>query len=132
MVQIMTIIGLKRQFLYGLWLLLPGGGLLLLMWYMHCCYLLLSYFLGWRWNLYVRRKYNVGWRSIRLPKKKKCINRKSISFINLVHEIRTPLSLIRLPLEKLREEEIKGKENKYNFCNRKECRLSIGNHQSVT
>ena len=31
----------------------------------------------------------------------------------MVHEIRTPLSLIRLPLEKLREEEIKGKENKY-------------------
>ena len=34
-------------------------------------------------------------------------------FINLVHEIRTPLSLIRLPLEKLQEIEHEGKEAKY-------------------
>lgn len=111
-VRIMTIIGMKRQFLYGLWLLLPGGGLLLLMSYMHCCYLPSSYFLVGVGICMSGVSINVGWRSIRLPKKKKCINRKSI-FINLVHEIRTPLSLIRLPLEKLREEEIKGKENKY-------------------
>ena len=46
-------------------------------------------------------------------KEKEMYKSKINFFINLVHEIRTPLSLIRLPLEKLREEEIKGKENKY-------------------
>ena len=46
-------------------------------------------------------------------KRKRMYKSKINFFINLVHEIRTPLSLIRLPLEKLREEEIKGKENKY-------------------
>ena len=75
---------------------------------------------------------NVGWRSIRLPKEKEMYKSKINFFINLVHEIRTPLSLIRLPLEKLREEEIQREREQVYFCDRKECRLSIGNHQSVT
>lgn len=70
-------------------------------------------FLGWRWNLYVRRKYKRRMEEYQTTKEKEMYKSKINFFINLVHEIRTPLSLIRLPLEKLREEEIKGKENKY-------------------
>lgn len=70
-------------------------------------------FLGWRWNLYVRRKYKRRMEEYQTTKEKEMYKSKINFFINLVHEIRTLLSLIRLPLEKLREEEIKGKENKY-------------------
>ena len=49
--------------------------------YMHCCYLLLSYFLVGVGICMSGVSINVGWRSIRLPKKKKCINRKSISLL---------------------------------------------------
>lgn len=66
-------------------------------------------FLGWRWNLYVRRKYKRRMEEYQTTKEKEMYKSKINFFINLVHEIRTPLSLIRLPLEKLREEEIKGK-----------------------
>ena len=70
-------------------------------------------YIGWRWNLYVKRKYKRRMEDYQVAKEKEMYKSKINFFINLVHEIRTPLSLIRLPLEKLREEEIKGKENKY-------------------
>ena len=58
-------------------------------------------FLGWRWNLYVRRKYKRRMEEYQTTKEKEMYKSKINFFINLVHEIRTPLSLIRLPLEKL-------------------------------
>ena len=48
-----------------------------------------------------------------VAKEKEMYKSKINFFINLVHEIRTPLSLIRLPLEKLREEEKEERKEKY-------------------
>lgn len=49
-----------------------------------------------------------------LEKEKEVYQSKIGFFINLVHEIRTPLSLIKLPLEKLSEQHMKDeKESKY-------------------
>ena len=118
-VRIMTIIGMKRQFLYGLWLLLLGGGLLLLMSYMHCYYLPSSYFLVGVGICMSGVSINVGWRSIRLPKKKEMYKSKINFFINLVYEIRTPLSLIRLPLEKLERRGNQREREQVYFCDRK-------------
>ena len=46
-------------------------------------------------------------------KEKEVYKSKISFFINLVHEIRTPLSLIRLPLEKLLEDKREGRDAKY-------------------
>lgn len=72
-----------------------------------------SCYIGWRWNLYVKRKYKRRMEDYQITKEKEMYKSKINFFINLVHEIRTPLSLIRLPLEKLREEEKSEKEDKY-------------------
>ena len=71
---------MKRQFLYGLWLLLPGGGLLLLMSYMHCCYLPSSYFLVALEILYVRRKYKRRMEEYQTTKEKEMYKSK-INFL---------------------------------------------------
>lgn len=70
-------------------------------------------YIGWRWNLYVKRKYKRRMEDYQVAKEKEMYKSKIDFFINLVHEIRTPLSLIRLPLEKLREEKKEEKEEKY-------------------
>jgi len=58
---------------------------------------------GYRWNLYVKRKYKRRMEEFNLAKEKETYKMKVDFFVSLVHEIRTPLSLICLPLEKLRE-----------------------------
>lgn len=55
------------------------------------------------WNRQVRRKYRRRMEEFNLAKEKETYRLKVNFFVNLVHEIRTPLSLICLPLEKLRE-----------------------------
>lgn len=61
--------------------------------------------LAWRWNLWVKRKYQVRMEQFRIMQEKETYRSKVGFFVNLVHEIRTPLSLIRLPLEQLLERE---------------------------
>lgn len=70
-------------------------------------------FLAWRWNLQVKRKYKRRMEKYQTAKEQEVYKSKISFFINLVHEIRTPLSLIRLPLEKLLEKEREGKDAKY-------------------
>lgn len=69
--------------------------------------------LAWRWNLQVKRKYKRRMEKYQIAKEQEVYKSKIGFFINLVHEIRTPLSLIRLPLEKLLEKEREGKDAKY-------------------
>ena len=77
--------------------------------------LLLSWvaWLAWRWNLRVKHKYRRRMEKFQIAKEQEVYRSKINFFINLVHEIRTPLSLIRLPLEKLQEEIKKEEESKY-------------------
>ena len=69
--------------------------------------------IAWRWNLRVKHKYKRRMEKYQIAKEQEVYKSKIGFFINLVHEIRTPLSLIRLPLEKLQEIEHEGKEAKY-------------------
>lgn len=65
---------------------------------------LISY-AGYRWSRHVRHKYRRRMEEFNLAKEKETYKMKVNFFVNLVHEIRTPLSLICLPLEKLREKD---------------------------
>ena len=69
--------------------------------------------LAWRWNLRVKQKYSRRMEKYQIAKEQEVYKSKIGFFINLVHEIRTPLSLIRLPLEKLQESKPEGKTGKY-------------------
>ncbi|MEY8685685.1 two-component regulator propeller domain-containing protein [Bacteroides sp. AN502(2024)] len=69
--------------------------------------------MAWRWNLRVKRKYKRRMEKYQIAKEQEVYKSKISFFINLVHEIRTPLSLICLPLEKLLEKEREGKDVKY-------------------
>lgn len=69
--------------------------------------------LAWRWNLQVKRKYKRRMEKYQIVKEQEVYKSKISFFINLVHEIRTPLSLIRLPLEKLMDREHDGKDDRY-------------------
>lgn len=73
----------------------------------------LTYLIAWRWNWYVKRKYKRRMEDYQVKQEKEVYKSKINFFINLVHEIRTPLSLIRLPLEKLQETWREGKDVKY-------------------
>lgn len=56
--------------------------------------------------MHVKRKYHQMMEDFRITQDKEIYKQKISFFINLVHEIRTPLSLICLPLEKLRDGKI--------------------------
>lgn len=71
------------------------------------------YYLAWRWNQYIKYKYNRQLKKYKADKEKEIYQSKINFFINLVHEIRTPLSLIKLPLEKLQGEKDEDKKEKY-------------------
>ena len=55
------------------------------------------------WNRRVEKKYRMEMEEYEVQKEKELYNSKINFFINLVHEIRTPLSLIKLPLEDLKK-----------------------------
>ena len=63
-------------------------------------------YITYRWRMHVKRKYHQMMEDFRITQDKEIYKQKISSFINLVHEIRTPLSLICLPLEKLRDGKI--------------------------
>lgn len=63
-------------------------------------------YITYRWRMHVKRKYHQMMEDFRITQDKEIYKQKISIFINLVHEIRTPLSLICLPLEKLRDGKI--------------------------
>lgn len=58
-------------------------------------------YIAWQWNRYVKKKYLRRMEEYNAAREQETYRQKISFFINLVHEIRTPLSLIRLPLERL-------------------------------
>ena len=72
-----------------------------------------TYYIAFRWDRYVKLRYKQRMDEFRVSKEKEIYESKISFFINLVHEIRTPLSLIRLPLEKLMESSKEVGEKKY-------------------
>lgn len=83
--------------------------------YVIYAFLLLGWigWVAWQWNLRVKRKYKRRMEKYQITKEQEVYKSKISFFITLVHEIRTPLSLIRLPLEKLQEKEREGKDARY-------------------
>lgn len=71
-----------------------------------------AYYIILRWNRYIKMRYKRRMEEFQMSKEKEIYKSKISFFINLVHEIRTPLSLIRLPLEKLITD---GKENENKY-----------------
>ena len=69
--------------------------------------------MAWRWNLRIKRKYKRRMEKYQIAKEQEVYKSKISFFVNLVHEIRTPLSLIRLPLENLLEKKHEGKDFEY-------------------
>lgn len=66
----------------------------------------LVYFIYSRTKRKMRRNYEAQMEDYRLRQEKENFQSKINFFINLVHEIRTPLSLINLPLEQMEEGEL--------------------------
>ncbi|NVK92281.1 response regulator [Bacteroides sp. L10-4] len=60
-------------------------------------------YITYLWRLHIKRKYHQMMEDFRTTQDREIYKQKISFFINLVHEIRTPLSLICLPLEKLRD-----------------------------
>lgn len=71
------------------------------------------YYVAWWWNKRMKAKYKRRMEEYQMLKEKEMYKSKVGFFVNLVHEIRTPLSLIRLPLEKLLDEKKKEEDGKY-------------------
>ena len=66
---------------------------------------------AWAWNAHVKRKYRNRMKQAEAVRQEEAYRQKINFFVNLVHEIRTPLSLIRLPLEQIRESGEQNEEN---------------------
>lgn len=77
------------------------------------CLLGLTSYAAWRWNRFVKLKYKRRMEDYQASQEKEVYKSKISFFVNLVHEIRTPLSLIRLPLEKLQEKQRDEKDVRY-------------------
>ncbi|WP_321333750.1 two-component regulator propeller domain-containing protein [uncultured Bacteroides sp.] len=73
----------------------------------------LIFYIGRRWNRYIRATYRRQMEDYQTIKEKEVYKSKISFFINLVHEIRTPLSLIRIPLERMMDENNENKNAKY-------------------
>ncbi len=67
----------------------------------------------WRRDRHIKNKYRKRMEMYRMEKEKELYKSKVNFFINLVHEIRTPLSLIKLPLEALKEKKTDADEVRY-------------------
>lgn len=68
----------------------------------YASFLIISiFYIAWQWNRYVKKKYLRRMEEYKASREQETYRQKISFFINLVHEIRTPLSLIRLPLERL-------------------------------
>lgn len=76
---------------------------------------LLFYLLGRRRNQWIKRKYRQQMEQFRIMQEKETYRSKVGFFVNLVHEIRTPLSLIRLPLEEVLEHPGLDKQEERNY-----------------
>jgi len=72
----------------------------------------IAYYMALKWDEYVKTRYRRRMEEFRISKEKEIYESKIGFFINLVHEIRTPLSLICIPLEKLMKDN-EDKEMKY-------------------
>lgn len=91
-------------------------------WYLslwaYCIYVfiavsVLTTILIWR-DKYIKRKYNQQISKFKEEKERELYKKKVSFFINLIHEIRTPLTLIKLPLDNLIKRLNNDKEeNKY-------------------
>lgn len=68
---------------------------------------------AWLWNVRVKRKYRRRMDSFLVTQEKEAYQTKINFFVNLVHEIRTPLTLIRLPLDKMLETARQGADAEY-------------------
>lgn len=77
------------------------------------CLLGVAVYIAWRWNAFVRMKYKRRMKEYQVLKEEEVYKSKISFFVNLVHEIRTPLSLIRLPLEKLLDEHKDERDARY-------------------
>lgn len=82
-------------------------------WYLtgwaYCLYFVLGALIVWAAIIVIRkvlkRKYHRQLHDMRIQKEREVFEAKTRYFVDLVHEIRTPLMLISLPLEQLAEEE---------------------------
>jgi len=74
---------------------------------------LLCYYITEKTKEAIRRKYNFRIKEYQINHEKETYKSKINFFVNLMHEIRTPLSLISLPLEKMQEEKQNDTNKKY-------------------
>ena len=81
--------------------------------YAYIIYLILALALGWGLWIFIRHRvrmhYHKRINDMRMQKERETFEAKMQFFVNLVHEIRTPLTLISLPLEQMAENARNGK-----------------------
>ncbi len=81
--------------------------------YAYIIYIVLTIALGWALWIFIRHRvrmhYHKRINDMRMQKERETFEAKMQFFVNLVHEIRTPLTLISLPLEQMAENARNGK-----------------------
>lgn len=89
-------------------------------------FILLIFLLFLRANQRFRRSYEARMEEFRLLQEKENFQSKINFFINLVHEIRTPLSLINLPLEQMEEGELSDENRNHVHAIRRNTNYLLG------